>query len=102
MTVDPYDVETTERVIREELAADEPSFIISKRPCALLKYVKFPNICSVDREKCKSCKACMRIGCPAISIIDGKAQINRELCVGCGVCAQLCKFGAISTSAREG
>ena len=102
VTVDPYDVETTERVIREELAADEPSFIISKRPCALLKYVKFPNICSVDREKCKSCKACMRIGCPAISIIDGKAQINRELCVGCGVCAQLCKFGAISTSAREG
>ncbi|MBO4584821.1 MAG: indolepyruvate ferredoxin oxidoreductase subunit alpha [Clostridia bacterium] len=102
VTVDPYDVETTERVIREELAADEPSFIISKRPCALLKYVKFPNICDVDREKCKSCKACMRIGCPAISIIDGKAQINRELCVGCGVCAQLCKFGAISTSAREG
>ncbi|MBR4439128.1 MAG: indolepyruvate ferredoxin oxidoreductase subunit alpha [Clostridia bacterium] len=102
VTVDPYDVETTERVIREELAADEPSFIISKRPCALLKYVKFPNICVVDREKCKSCKACMRIGCPAISIIDGKAQINRELCVGCGVCAQLCKFGAISTSAREG
>ena len=102
VTVDPYDVETTERVIREELAADEPSFIISKRPCALLKYVKFPNICDVDREKCRSCKACMRIGCPAISIIDGKAQINRELCVGCGVCAQLCKFGAISTSAREG
>ena len=102
VTVDPYDVDETERVIREELAADEPSFIISKRPCALLKYVKFPNICSVDREKCKSCKACMRIGCPAISMVDGKAEINRELCVGCGVCEKLCKFGAISTSAREG
>ena len=102
VTVDPYDVDETERVIREELAADEPSFIISKRPCALLKYVKFPNICSVDREKCKSCKACMRIGCPAISMTCGKAEINRELCVGCGVCEKLCKFGAISTSAREG
>ena len=102
VTVDPYDVDETERVIREELAADEPSFIISKRPCALLKYVKFPNICSVDREKCRSCKACMRIGCPAISMVDGKAEINRELCVGCGVCEKLCKFGAISTSAREG
>lgn len=102
VTVDPYNIDETERVIRDELAADEPSFIISKRPCALLKYVKFPNICSVDSEKCKTCKACMKIGCPAISIIDGKAQINAELCVGCGVCGQLCKFGAISTCERNG
>lgn len=100
VTVDPYNLEETERVIKEELAADEPSFIISKRPCALLKYVKFENVCSVDTDKCKSCKSCMRVGCPAISIVNGKAEINNELCVGCGVCEQLCKFDAISTFKR--
>ena len=101
VTVDPYDIKETERVIREELAADEPSFIISKRPCALLKYVKFPNTCGIDTEKCKNCKMCMKIGCPAISFADGKMQINQELCVGCGVCEQLCNFGAISVSEKE-
>lgn len=93
--VDPYDMETCERVIKEELAAKEPSVIISRRPCALLKYVKHPGpICS-DSEKCKGCKACMNIGCPAISMVDGKAVIDETLCVGCGVCEQLCKFGAL-------
>ncbi|MCX4338841.1 MAG: indolepyruvate ferredoxin oxidoreductase subunit alpha [Lachnospiraceae bacterium] len=95
--VDPYDMETCQAVIKEELAAKEPSVIISRRPCALLKYVKHPGpICS-DPEKCKGCKACMNIGCPAISMVDGKAVIDETLCVGCGVCGQLCKFGALST-----
>lgn len=93
--VDPYDMETCQAVIKEELAAKEPSVIISRRPCALLKYVKHPGpICS-DPEKCKGCKACMNIGCPAISMVDGKAVIDETLCVGCGVCEQLCKFGAL-------
>lgn len=93
--VDPYDMETCQTVIKEELAAKEPSVIISRRPCALLKYVKHPGpICS-DPEKCKGCKACMNIGCPAISMVDGKAVIDETLCVGCGVCKQLCKFGAL-------
>lgn len=93
--VDPYDMETCQTVIKEELAAKEPSVIISRRPCALLKYVKHPGpICS-DPEKCKGCKACMNIGCPAISMVDGKAVIDETLCVGCGVCEQLCKFGAL-------
>ncbi len=93
--VDPYDMEICQAVIAEELAAKEPSVIISRRPCALLKYVKHPGpICS-DAEKCTGCKACMKIGCPAISMVDGKAKIDATLCVGCGVCEQLCKFDAL-------
>ncbi len=93
--VDPYDMEICQAVIAEELAAKEPSVIISRRPCALLKYVKHPGpICS-DTEKCKGCKACMKIGCPAISMKNNKAVIDNTLCVGCGVCEQLCKFDAL-------
>lgn len=93
--VDPYDMDACQTAIQEELAAKEPSVIISRRPCALLKYVKHPGpICS-DPEKCKGCKACMNIGCPAISMEGGKVKIDTTLCVGCGVCEQLCKFGAL-------
>lgn len=93
--VDPYQLEECERVIGEELAADAPSVIISRRPCALLKYVKHNKPVRVNTEQCKGCKACMRLGCPAISIRDGKAAIDNTLCVGCGVCRQLCKFDAL-------
>ena len=93
--VDPYDLGATEAVIMEELAAEEPSVIISRRPCALLKYVKAKPSLAVDSEKCRSCKMCMKIGCPAISMKDGKAHIDSTLCVGCGVCKQLCAFNAI-------
>ena len=72
-----------------------PSVIISRRPCALLKYVKHPGPIQVDHSKCVGCKACMNIGCPAISIVDSKATIDQTLCVGCGVCSQLCKLHAI-------
>ena len=93
--VDPYDLAQCETAIREELAADEASVIISRRPCALLKYVKHKKPLSVDAEKCVGCKMCMKIGCPAISIADGKATIDATLCTGCGVCSQLCKRGAL-------
>ena len=93
--VDPYDLVATEAAITEELAADEPSVIISRRPCALLKYVKAKPAFTVDSEKCRSCKMCMKIGCPAISMKDGKAKIDATLCVGCGVCQQMCKFDSI-------
>lgn len=93
--VDPYDLSQCETAIREELAAEEPSVIISRRPCALLKYVKHKRPLHVDTEKCVHCKMCMRIGCPAISISGGKVQIDNTLCTGCGVCQQLCKFGAL-------
>ena len=93
--VDPANLAETEAVIKEELAADAPSVIITRRPCALLKTVKHKPPVKVDPDKCRSCKACMRIGCPAISMSTGKAKIDNTLCVGCGLCTQMCKFDAI-------
>lgn len=99
--VDPYDLEACEKALRDELAANEPSVIISRRPCVLLKYVKPKTPLVVDREKCKGCKKCMKFGCPAISIHNGKAVIDKTLCVGCEVCVQLCGFGAIGNGGNE-
>lgn len=93
--VDPYNLKECDEVIREEVAVPEPSVVISRRPCALLKYVKHPGPIVPDTDKCVGCKMCMKIGCPAISIADGKVSIDNTLCTGCGVCGQLCKFGAI-------
>jgi indolepyruvate ferredoxin oxidoreductase alpha subunit len=93
--VDPYDLKACETAVKEELNADEPSVIISRRPCVLLKSVKHEAPLKVDADKCKSCKRCMGLGCPAISLKDGKAKIDNTLCVGCGVCKQLCAFDAI-------
>jgi len=94
--VDPYNLKECDTAIKEELAAEEPSVIISRRPCVLLKSVKILPSLNVDADKCKSCKRCMSLGCPAISMKDGKAVIDNTLCVGCGVCKQLCAFDAIN------
>ena len=93
---DPYNLKEVESVLKEELAAEEPSVIISRRPCALLKYVKHKPSLVVDTEKCIGCKACLGIGCPAISVHGGKAAIDRTQCVGCGVCTTLCPKSAIT------
>ena len=93
--VDPYDLAQCDAAIKEELSVKEPSVIISRRPCALLKTVKHKAPLSVDADKCVGCKSCMKIGCPAISIVDGKAKVDNTLCVGCGVCEQLCKLDAL-------
>ncbi len=92
---DPYNLDETIAVIKEQLEKDGPSVVISRRPCALLKYVKHNPPFSVEADKCIGCKMCMSIGCPAISIKDGKAQIDNTQCVGCGVCKGLCKKSAI-------
>ena len=92
--VDPYNLDQCDKVLKEELAAPAPSVIISRRPCALLKYVKHNPPLNVNRDKCVGCKSCMKIGCPAISMKDGKATIDNTLCVGCNVCSQLCPVGA--------
>jgi indolepyruvate ferredoxin oxidoreductase alpha subunit len=93
--VDPYHMAETEAVIKEELAKEEPSVIISRRPCALLKYVKHKPALHCDTDKCVGCKQCLKIGCPAISIHDGKMVIDHTQCVGCGICTEMCKLGAI-------
>ena len=93
--VDPYDLKECDQVLKEELAAEEPSVIISRRPCVLLKSVKPQPALHVNADKCIGCKACMRIGCPSISFRDGKAVIDHTTCVGCGVCQQMCPKDAI-------
>ena len=92
--VDPQDMRAVEAALKEELAVDEPSVIIARRPCMLLKYVKPNPPLAVDPAKCVGCKACMRIGCPAISFRNGKAGIDETMCVGCGLCEQMCRVGA--------
>ena len=92
--VDPQDMAATEAALKEELAAEAPSVIIVRRPCALLKYVKHNPPLSIDPDKCRGCRSCMKIGCPAIRFANGKASIDATLCVGCGLCEQMCKFGA--------
>ncbi len=94
--VDPYELKNTIEAIKEEVAADEPSVVISRRPCALLKYVKHKAPLKVDPEKCKGCKSCLGIGCPAISFENKKAVIDHTQCVGCGICSELCAFSAIT------
>ena len=95
--VDPYNLEECDRVVKEELAKDEPSVIISRRPCVLLKYVKPKRPLRVNPDKCKSCKRCMKFGCPAISFRDNHAVVDPTLCIGCGVCSQLCAFDAFES-----
>ncbi len=93
--VDPYDLKMTEEVILEELKADAPSVIISRRPCILLKSVKTNPSIQINNDKCKFCKSCMRIGCPAIYVENGKITIHTTLCTGCGICKQMCGFDAL-------
>jgi indolepyruvate ferredoxin oxidoreductase alpha subunit len=92
--VDPYNIAECENAIKEELTRKAPSVIISRRPCALLKSVRHNPPIHVNQDKCRSCKSCMKIGCPAISMKGGKAFVDPTLCVGCNVCTQLCHFGA--------
>lgn len=94
--IDPYNLKETETAIKEELEIAEPSVIISRRPCALLKYVQHKPSLKIDQDKCVGCKACLKIGCPAISIKGKKAVIDSTQCVGCGVCTDLCKLNCIS------
>lgn len=96
--VDPYNLKECDEVLKEELKVAEPSVIISRRPCALLKNVKHNPPLRVESDKCIGCKSCMKIGCPAISMKNGKAVVDATQCVGCNVCSQLCpKKAFVST-----
>ena len=99
--VNSFDVDNLTRIVKESVASDTLTVIIAKSPCVLLKGQKFPNMCVCDAEKCKSCGACLKIGCPAITKrADGKIQIDATMCNGCGLCKNYCKFGAIETVVR--
>ena len=91
---DPFDVAALERVVKEEVAREEPSVIIAQRPCALLKTVKYTGHCRIT-ENCKKCKVCMRLGCPAISADGDGVKIDTTQCNGCGLCVNVCPFHAI-------
>ena len=99
--VNAFDTQTLEKVIKEEVAKDEVSVIITKSPCVLLKGNVFPNVCKPIPEKCKKCGACLRPGCPALTKNpDGTISIDTTMCNGCGLCKGLCKFDAIETCAK--
>ena len=99
--VNAFDVKRLEEVIKESVASDTLTVIITKSPCVLLKGQKFPNMCVVDTEKCKKCGMCLKIGCPAITKqVDGTVKIDATMCNGCGLCVSQCKFGAIETVVR--
>ncbi len=107
-TVNPYHVKDLESTVNEELQAKEPSLVIAKAPCALLKTDRIlpdsPMV--IDKEVCKGCKACINTGCPALEFVKfeeppegekrkGYSRINEAVCVGCRTCFEVCKFDAI-------
>jgi len=94
VVADPFDVKNFEKVVKAEVEADEPSVIIAQRPCALLKTVKYEGRCTVT-DKCKNCKMCMKLGCPAITATEDGVKIDPNQCNGCGLCMNVCPFGAI-------
>lgn len=91
---DPFDLKNFEEVVKRETERDEPSVIIAQRPCALLKTVKYSGHCEIN-EKCRKCRKCMGLGCPAIRNDDGVISIDATQCNGCGLCIGICPFGAI-------
>ena len=107
-TVNPYQVKELQQVVKEELEADEPSLIVSRAPCALLKADRIlpDKPLKIDKDVCKGCKACINTGCPALEFVKieepeegdkrkGYSRINEALCVGCRTCFEVCKFDAI-------
>jgi indolepyruvate ferredoxin oxidoreductase, alpha subunit len=102
-TVNPNHLDEVNKALDEALAKDEPTVLITKWPCALKKFTEedkanfdlSPKKCIIDQDKCKKCKSCVGVGCPAIYNSGDKITINQDSCLGCGVCMQVCPFDAI-------
>jgi len=93
--VDPFDMKAFRAAVVAATERDNPSVIIAQRPCALLKYVNYGEVASIDQNKCIKCGACLKLGCPAISKQGDKVVIDGSQCVGCGLCFGMCAKGAI-------
>ncbi len=99
--VDPLNLGAMEKACEEALSSVTPACIITRRPCVLLKRARVEKgLCKVNEEKCRSCRKCLKVGCPAVAFRAGKASIDANQCVGCTVCAQACPFGAIEKEER--
>ena len=99
--INAFDVDGLTKVVKESVASDDLTVIITKSPCVLLKGQKFPNVCKENTEKCRKCGMCLKIGCPAITKqADGTIKIDATMCNGCGLCKNYCKFDAIETVVR--
>lgn len=96
--VDPYDIEATQEVIMTELKKQQPSVIIAKRPCVLLRSTKREKSCFVDEEGCIGCKVCLTLGCPSLVSGDNTVSIDEASCTGCGICMQVCPPSTIKRS----
>ena len=99
--VNPYDQAETVAALEEELAAPEPSLVISRAPCPLHTKKRLGPPRAIDPAKCVGCKACLKCGCPALEL-DGaskRPRVNATTCIGCGLCDQLCRFGALAPQA---
>jgi indolepyruvate ferredoxin oxidoreductase, alpha subunit len=100
VVVDPYKVKETRKIVRELLAKKEPAVIVNRRACALHIRLHNPPFV-VDQEKCNGCKTCISLGCPALSFSDKKAHVEPTICVGCGMCADVCPKEAITQSTKD-
>ncbi len=95
--VSAFDLAGIKKLLKDAKERDTVSVIITKAPCILLKSNNFTTKCVVDSDKCRKCGACLKPGCPALTkCVDGKVTIESTMCNGCGLCKDLCKFGAIS------
>ncbi len=98
---DAFDLEGLKRLLEAETAVAEPSVIVVEGPCIFTDRDSRGAVCTVDQEKCVSCKLCFRLGCPALTIEDGRVKVLADLCWGCGLCLQVCPRKAISQPKPE-